>query len=68
MIRWVSLFFNDREAMILTGGHLTNRILLKQEVPQGDIIIPFIFIIIVEIPLIIVTDYQQTLIKLKSFR
>ena len=29
MIQWVSLFFNDREAMILMGGHLTNKIFLR---------------------------------------
>ena len=34
------------------GGHLTQKILLEQGVPQGDIISPFIFIIAVEILLI----------------
>ena len=52
MIQWVTLFFNDREAMILMDGHLTNKIFLKQGVPQRDIMSPFIFIIVVEILLI----------------
>ena len=59
MIQWVCSFFNDREAMILMGGHLTNKILLKQGVPQGDIILPFIFIIVVEILLIKITKSKN---------
>ena len=59
MIKWITLFFNDREAMILMGGHLTNKILLKQGVPQGDIISPFIFIIVVEILLIKITTSKH---------
>ena len=49
MIGWVTLFFKERVAMILMGGTLTEQILLRQGVPQGDIISPFIFIIVVEI-------------------
>ena len=45
--------------MILIGGHLTDRILLKQGVPQGDIISPFIFIIVVEILLIKITKSKH---------
>ena len=59
IIEWVSLFFNSREAMILMGGHLTQTILLKQGVPQGDIISPFIFIIVVEILLIKITKSKH---------
>ena len=29
MIQWVSFIFNDREAMILIVGHLTNKIFLR---------------------------------------
>ena len=42
------------------GGHLTVKILLEQGVPQGDIISPFIFIIIaVEILLIKITNSRH---------
>ena len=41
------------------GGHLTNTILLKQGVPQGDIISPFVFIIAVEILLIKVSSSKN---------
>ena len=64
MIRWISLFFNDSEAMILMGGHMTERIFLRQGVPQGDIISPFIFIIAVEILLIKITK-SKNIIGLK---
>ena len=59
MIQLVSLFFNNREAIILMAGHLTNKIFLKQGVPQGDIISPFIFIIVVEILLIKITKSKN---------
>ena len=52
IIDWVKLFFTERVAHIVMGGHLTMKILLEQGVPQGDIISPFIFIIAVEILLI----------------
>ena len=46
---WIRLFFSNREGRILMDGHLTEKILLEQGVPQGDIISPYIFIISVEI-------------------
>ena len=45
---WIQLFFCNREGRILMNGHLTDKILLEQGVPQGDIISPYIFIIAVE--------------------
>ena len=50
--KWVSLFFSNREAYILLGGELTKRILLEQGVPQGDVVLPYIFILAVELLLI----------------
>ena len=44
-----------RNAQILLGGHLTDSISLEQGVPQGDIISPYIFILMVEILLIKIT-------------
>ena len=46
---------NDREGRILLNGHLTDIIPLEQGAPQGNIISPFIFIIVVEILLIKIT-------------
>ena len=40
-------------------GHLTEKILLEQGVPQGDIISPYIFIISVEILLIKITQSKN---------
>ena len=50
--RWNSIFFSNKEAYILLGGELTNKILLEQGVPQGDVVSPYIFILAVEILLI----------------
>ena len=52
---WIKTFLKSREAQILLGGHLTDNIKLEQGVPQGDIISPYIFIIMVEILLIKIT-------------
>ena len=50
--KWIKLFFKGREAYILLGGFLTEKINLEQGVPQGDVISPYIFILVVEILLI----------------
>ena len=36
IIEWVRLLFDEREAYILMGGHLMDKINLGQGVPQGD--------------------------------
>ena len=38
IIKWISIFFDSREAYILLGGNLSKKILLEQGVPQGDVI------------------------------
>ena len=43
IITWISTFLKNREAQILLGGHLTDRINLEQGVPQGDMISPYLF-------------------------
>ena len=48
----LTFFFWQREAQILLGGHITGKIYLRQGVPQGDIISPYIFILMVEILLL----------------
>ena len=52
IIQWIKLFFNNREAQILMGGHMSDTIKLEQGVPQGDVISPYIFILMVEILLL----------------
>ena len=52
IITWISTFLKNRDAQILLGGHLTECINLEQGVPQGDIISPYLFILMVEILLI----------------
>ena len=37
--KWIRLFFDKREALILLGGHLSKKIILE----QGDVISPYIF-------------------------
>ena len=59
IITWISTFLKDRDAQILTGGHLTDKIVLEQGVPQGDIISPYLFIIMVEILLIKITTTEH---------
>merc|ERR1712055_269841 len=45
-------FFSNRDARLLMRGNFSERILLKQGVPQGDIISPYIFVLAVEVVLI----------------
>ena len=52
IIQWIKLFFSKREAQILMGGHISDIIQLEQGVPQGDVISPYIFILMIEILLI----------------
>ena len=59
IITWISTFLKHREAQILLGGHLTECINLEQGVPQGDVISPYLFIIMVEILLIKITHTKN---------
>ena len=59
IISWISTFLKNRNAQILLGGHLTECINLEQGVPQGDIISPYLFIIMVEILLIKITSTKN---------
>ena len=65
IISWIDLFFGEREAQILLGGHMTENIHLRQGVPQGDIIYPYIFILMVEI-LLLKINYTTHLKKWKA--
>ena len=52
ILTWIKLFFTNRDAQILMGGYMSDQIHLSQGVPQGDVISPYIFILMVEILLI----------------
>ena len=59
IITWINTFLKNRDAQILIGGHLTDSINLEQGVPQGDIISPYLFILMVEILLIKITSTKN---------
>jgi hypothetical protein len=59
IITWIKCFLKNRSAQILLGGHLTEHIPLEQGVPQGDIISPYLFIIMVKILLIKITKSKN---------
>ena len=52
IISWIKLFFHNRDGQILMEGHLSDKISLNQGVPQGNVISPNIFILMVKILLI----------------
>ena len=52
MREWIKIFFNTREANVIINGHLSSKIKLQQGVPQGDVVSPYIFLLMVEILLI----------------
>jgi len=52
MREWIKIFFNTREANVIINGHLSSTIKLQQGVPQGDVVSPYIFLLMVEILLI----------------
>merc|ERR1711947_58051 len=58
--KWVRLFFDKREAVILLGCHLSEKFFLRQGVPQGDVISPYIFLLCVEI-LALKVNYTKNL-------
>ena len=68
IIAWINFFFRNRNAQILMGGHMSNEIHLNQGVPQGDVISPYIFILMVELLLLKINFTKQAsyLQKLKQ--
>ena len=53
---WVRLFFNDRVTYLIMNGYMEEKIALQQGVPQGDILSPLIFNIVVEMLLLRITN------------
>ena len=56
---WVLLFLKKRETYLLLKGHMEEKILLEQGVPQGELLSPYIFNICVEILLLKITKTVQ---------
>ena len=59
MREWIKLFFNSREANIIINGHLSSTIKLQQGISQGDVVSPYIFLLMVEILLIKITKTKH---------
>ena len=59
MREWIKIFFNNREANVIINGHLSSTIKLQQGVPQGDVVSPYIFLLMVEILLIKITKTKH---------
>ena len=57
---WVRLFFNDRVTYLLMNGFMEEKIELQQGVPQGDILSPLVFNIVVEF-LLLKVSYTNSL-------
>ena len=64
--RWIRIFFDKREAVILLGGHLSEKIFLRQGVPQGDVISPYIFLLVVEFLSIKINSVSYTHLTLPT--
>ena len=56
---WIAIFFNNREANVIINGHLSSAIKLQQGVPQDDVVSPYIFLLMVEILLINITERKH---------
>ena len=59
MREWIAIFFNNREANVIINGHLSSTIKLQQGVPQGDVVSPYIFLLMVDIMLIKITKNKH---------
>ena len=58
--KWVQLFFTNRETYLMMNGFMEEKIYLQQGVPQGDILSPLIFLLVVEF-LLLKIGYTKTL-------
>jgi len=58
--KWVQLFFTNRETYLMMNGFMEEKNFLQQGVPQGDILSPLIFILVVEF-LLLKIGYTKTI-------
>ena len=61
MRNWIKTFFSSREAYVMVNGHMSTTFRLQQGVPQGDVVSPYIFLLMVEILLIKITKKSYIL-------
>ena len=61
---WIVIFFNNRKANVIINGHLSSAIKLQQWVPQGDVVSPYIFLLMVE--MLLTKTKQLTGVKYAS--
>ena len=59
MTNWIKTFFSSREAYVMVNGHKSSTFQLQQGVPQGDVVSPYIFLLMVEILLIKITKTKN---------
>ena len=59
MRNWIKTFFSSREAYVMVNGHMSTTFRLQQGVPQGDVVSPYIFLLMVEILLIKITKTKN---------
>ena len=58
--KWVQIFFTNRETYLMMNGFMEEKIYLQQGVPQGDILSPLIFLLVVEF-LLLNIGYTKTI-------
>ena len=59
MRSWINVFFSSPEANFIINGHMSSTLRLQQRVPQGDIVSPYFFLLMVEILLIKITKTKN---------
>ena len=61
MINWIKTFFSSREAYLMVNGYMSSTFKLQQGFPQGDVVSPYIFLLMVEILLIKITKTKNNM-------
>jgi len=65
--KWVSPFYCNREAYILPGEEPTKKILLEQGVPKVIVVLPYVFILAVELLLLKIINTKLTESRSETF-
>ena len=58
MRNWINTFFSSHEANVVVNGHMSSTFKLQQGEPQGDVVSPYIFLLMVKILLIKITKQR----------
>ena len=59
MRNWINTFFSSREANVVVNGHMSSTFRLQQGVPHGNVVSPYIFLLMVEILQIKITKTKN---------